>query len=237
MSQIIRSEVRRYLHDRTFWIAIVIVFVANAAVLTGGHQLESPGRDVLGRIMMKSIATIMIIGVYAGLSFGGDFERRTFAYPIRCGCSKRLTFISKACVFIFFMSFAMMLFPFCAVVGCTITNGWGAPIDLKEVVLFLIEILSLLVLSASIAMVSVLVSVVTQSSTAAIAVSIGLTLVQVPLLNGSNALIAAHVLPFGAIWFIAKGSMGSFYGMVLGITWMILLIAISLLVLERTDMK
>ena len=122
MGRLLRAELVRYLYDRTFWIALLVIVLANMVVLTEGHQLEAPGREVLGKIMMKSVATMMIVGVYAGLSFGGDFERGTFSYPIRCGWTMGKALLSKILVFVVFMAFAIILFPICAVAWCTLTN-------------------------------------------------------------------------------------------------------------------
>jgi len=237
MGRLLRAELVRYLYDRTFWIALLVIVLANMVVLTGGHQLEAPGREVLGKIMMKSVATMMIVGVYAGLSFGGDFERGTFSYPIRCGWTMGKALLSKILVFVVFMAFAIILFPICAVAWCTLTNGWGASFTPAEAASFFAMLVSLMVLAASTAMVSVLVSVATRSSAAAIAISLGVTLLQMPVLNGASGLAAAHFLPFGAMWFVAKGDMSPLYGVMLGVVWSIVLYAVCTAILERTDMK
>lgn len=98
-------------------------------------------------------------------------------------------------------------------------------------------LVSLMVLAASTAMVPVLVSVATRSSAAAIAISLGVTLLQMPVLNGASGLAAAHFLPFGAMWFVAKGDMSPLYGVMLGVVWSIVLYAVCTAILERTDMK
>lgn len=237
MGRLLRAEFARYLHDRTFWIAMIVIVAANMVVLTGGHQLEAPGREVLGKIMMKSIATMMVAGVYAGLSFGGDFERGTFSYPIRCGRAKGEALLSKVLVFAAFMTFAIILFPACAVVWCTLANGWGTPFTLGEAAGFVGMAASLAVLAAATAMVPALVSVATRSSAAAIAMSLGVTLLQVPVLNGPLALAAAHVLPFGAMWFVAKGAISPIYGIALGTAWSVLLYMICTVILEKTDVR
>ena len=149
MGRLLRAELVRYLYDRTFWIALLVIVLANMVVLTGGHQLEAPGREVLGKIMMKSVATMMIVGVYAGLSFGGDFERGTFSYPIRCGWTMGKALLSKILVFVVFMAFAIILFPICAVAWCTLTNGWGASFTPAEAASFFAMLVSLMVLAAS----------------------------------------------------------------------------------------
>lgn len=237
MGRLLHAEVARYLHDRTFWIAILVVILANMVVMTGGHQLEAPGREVLGRIMMKSIATMMVVGVYAGLSFGGDFERGTFSYPIRCGWAMGQTLLSKVLVFVAFMAFAIILFPACAIIWCTLANGWGAPFTLEEAAGFIGMAASLVVLAASTAMVPVLISVAARSSAAAIAASLVVTLLQVPILNGASALVAAHVLPFGTMWFVAKGDISPLYGIALGAAWSVALYTICAAILKKTDMK
>lgn len=237
MGDLLRAEFVRYLHDRSLWIAVVIILLANLVVLTGGHQLEAPGREVFGNIMMKSIATMMVVGVYAGLSFGGDFDRGTFSYPLRYGRGKGEALLSKVLVFVAFMTFSIILFPACAVIWCTVVNGWGAPLSLGEVIGFGVTAVSLIVLAASTAMVPVLVSVAARSSVVAIAVPLGVTLLQVPILNGASAFSAAHVLPFGAMWFVAKGEMNPLYGFALGVAWSVLLYAASTLILRRVDVK
>lgn len=237
MGRLLRAECARYVHDRVFWMALAVVILANMVVLTGGHQLEAPGREVLGRIMMKSIATMMIVGVYAGLSFGGDFEKGMFSHPIRCGWRRGAALLSKVLVFTACMAFATIVFPLCAVVWCTISNGWGAPLTLGEVMGFTFTVVSLFVLAVSMAMVPVLVSVAVRSVSASVAAPLGMTLLQIPVLNGANALAAARILPFGAMWFVAEGKIDPLYGIVLGVIWSVLLFAASAAILNTADMK
>ncbi|MFR1323442.1 MAG: hypothetical protein ACLSBA_11185, partial [Adlercreutzia equolifaciens] len=56
-----------------------------------------------------------------------------------------------------------------------------------------------------------------------------------PLRSASSGV--SSFLPFGAMWFVAKGDMSPLYGVMLGVVWSIVLYAVCTAILERTDMK
>lgn len=216
---------------------LAMMMVANLVVLTGGHQLEATGRDVLSKIMVKEIVTIIIAGVYAGLSFGRDFDSRTFSRPIASGSSRAVVLLAKTIVFFVAMDALILAFPVLAVLWCTIINGWGVPFDANEAISFMGVVGALVLLGAAIASVSMLASVFFRSSGPTVGMSVAFALVQMPLLNGAIGQQAAFAFPIGAMVEVSRGSIPSLYGSAIGLLWCAVLIAISYFIIRRAELQ
>lgn len=50
MGRLLRAELVRYLYDRTFWIALLVIVLANMVVLTGGISWRHPVARCWGRL-------------------------------------------------------------------------------------------------------------------------------------------------------------------------------------------
>lgn len=235
--RLMRAELYRLRHDRSFWVMLAVVVAANAVVLSGGRQLEEPGRFVLGTIMLKSIVTMMIAGVYGGLFFGRDFEERTFGHPVESGASRGSVLAAKAVVFVAATDVLVLVIPVLAVAACTMANGWGAPFDAGEGLALLGRLGALALLAAAIAMVSILAAVLSRSAGPTIGIAVGLAIAQIPLLNGPTSTQLSNVLPIGAMCHVADGSMLAVHGAGLGILWCAALMGLSLLVVRRVELR
>lgn len=238
MGGLIRAEFYRLVRDRSFWMLLVAAIAAYMLMLTGGHQLEVPGREVLGTIMGgRAAAAVVIASVYGGLYIGRDFESRTFTLPVEAGHSRSAVLLSKAIVFFIAFDVLVLVFPFLAIVWCTVVNGWGVPMGIIEVASILGVIGALSLLGASVAAISLLAACCFRSPGPTVGVPVTVALIQFPLLNGSSALQAAHFLPFCATWFVGNGTMPAYYGVALGAAWCVLLAAASVLIVSRAELR
>ena len=216
---------------------LAIAAGAIAVVLSGGHQLEAPGREALGQVMPRSIVTMIVAGVYGGLFFGRDFEERTFCRPVASGASRWSVLVSKTTVLVVAMDVLMLAFPLLLVVVCTVSNGWGAPFNAGEVLAFLARVGALLLQGAALAMVSALAATCSRAAGPTVGIALGLTIAQIPLLNSPAGAQLSLVLPIGAMCRVADGVLPAGFGALAGAVWCVALTAICLLVVRRAELR
>lgn len=237
MRALVRTEWYRLLRDRSFWIMLVIAAGASAVMLGGGHQLQATGRDALGQIMPKSIVVMMVAGVYGGLFFGRDFEERTFCRPVASGASRWGVLVAKATIFVVAMDALIFAFPLGAVVFCAVSNGWGAPFDTAEALAFLAKTGALSLQGAALAMISVFAAACSRAAGPTIGIALGVTIAQIPLLNGPAGAQLSLALPFGTMCRVADGVLPAGLGALAGALWCVVLMGACLLVVRRAELR
>lgn len=238
MGALVRAEFYRLRHDKSFWALLGIVVAAYMLMLTGGHHLEVPGREVLGNIMGgRAAAAVVIASVYGGLYMGRDFEARTFSLPVETGHSRSSVLLSKAIVFFLAFDALVLFFPALAVAWCTIANGWGAPPSPIETISILGVFAALALLGASIAATALVAACCFRTPGPTVGIPVAIALVQLPLLNSSSALPAAHFLPFCATLYVGDGMLSPVYGGMLGIAWCVVLVSASVLLVWKAELR
>lgn len=148
---------------------------------------------------LSDTSLIMILGsILAGIFICSDFENRTFQGAISSGNGRGRVLLSKVLVYFAALSIISIPYPVIYSVVMTITNGFGAPIDVTMCYKVVGMFLSTFVINASILSVAVLCAFVIKKSGAVIGISIGLLALggNIFIGLGNFSQIVSKILPY-----------------------------------------
>lgn len=237
MGELLHAEWYKLVHDRIYWILMVVIVLINLMILSGSKELGLPGCEILKGIMQKGIFTIMIASIYGGLFVGEDFEDRTLYHEVTAGGSRFHVLLAKTIVFEVALNGLILIFPVLSISFCSVTNGWGAPFTFWTAMNLIHIFVAVVLLNCAVGMISILAAVCFHDVGRTIGTPIALLFVMIFLLNSRYAMQFMYLIPVGMMSLVVSDMLSPTYGMILGIVWGMVLYGISAYIFKRAELR
>ena len=218
MHCLIKAEIYKLVHDRSFFILLALSIVLGGFLMLDQGKLT--GYESVFASLYNAPILMLLTCVFGALYIGKDFADHTLYHMICAGHSRNHVFLSKTILFVAGSNMILLLQPILSIALNAGIYGWGHQSfgsDLKEIIkLFL----TTAVLNAAMCGISLLAAFICKDVGKTLSIPALFYFLTIFLLNGPNAKEIARFIPLGQLRLLIGDSSSTGAALLVGIIFL-----------------
>lgn len=235
MHRLIKAELYKLIHDRGFFVLLVLSILLGTMLMLGKEQLY--GYESIFASLYNVPLMMLLTSVFGALFIGKDFADRTLYYAICSGHKRNHVFFSKAIIFIIGSNIILLAQPILCMLINTFINGWGEKPFLSDFG-YIAGILGVtFILNAAMCGVSLIAAFACKDVGKTLAIPTFLYFLDIFLLNSSNAETFARFVPLGQLRLLLEQSSSLMLALFIGVIYFIIMYVIANIIFHVSELK